>query len=202
MNANNPRRPNIVLFMTDQLRRDALGCYGNRICQTPNLDVVAKQGACFENAFTVSPVCSPSRASLLTGLYPHNHGVMINTHIAPAWNRGLSPETPTFSSILKQAGYSLDYVGKWHVHEDLDPCAFGFDRYDKGGGKTEIMQGSEKYIDFSKGSRQLVSGTNGCSEEETPLWQRTQAGIRIMRERANGNSPFFLRIDMDEPHFA
>ena len=74
------RQPNIVLFMTDQLRRDALGCYGNRICQTPNLDQLAEQGVCFEKAFAVSPVCSPARASLLTGLYPHNHGVMINTH--------------------------------------------------------------------------------------------------------------------------
>ena len=55
--------------MTDQLRRDALGCYGNEICQTLNLDRVAATGGCFDNAFTVSPVCSPARASLLTGLY-------------------------------------------------------------------------------------------------------------------------------------
>ncbi len=66
-------QPNIVLFMTDQLRRDALGCYGNEICKTPNLDAMAEQGVCFENAFTVSPVCSPSRASSMTGLYPHNN---------------------------------------------------------------------------------------------------------------------------------
>ena len=89
------QQPNIVLFMTDQLRRDALGCYGNRICQTPNLDQLAEQGTCFENAFTISPVCSPSRASLMTGLYPHNNGVMINTHIAPVWNRGLSTDMQT-----------------------------------------------------------------------------------------------------------
>ena len=99
-------QPNIVLFMTDQLRRDALGCYGNTICKTPNLDALAEQGVCFENAFTTSPVCSPSRASLMTGLYPHNNGVMINTHIAPAWNRGLSTSMQTFSAILKQAGYA------------------------------------------------------------------------------------------------
>ena len=76
--------PNIVLFLTDQLRRDALGCYGNSICQTPYLDRLAQDGIRFENAFTTSPVCSPARASLMTGLYPHNHGVMINTHIRPA----------------------------------------------------------------------------------------------------------------------
>jgi arylsulfatase A-like enzyme len=195
-------QPNIVLFMTDQLRRDALACYGNRICQTPNLDQLAEQGTCFENAFTVSPVCSPSRASLLTGLYPHNHGVMINTHIAPAWSPGLSPEIPTFSSILKQSGYSLDYVGKWHVHKELEPFDFGFDRYEKGGGKYEIVPGSEIELDFGNGHRQLVAATNGCSAEETSVWQRTQVGIRALRERAKENQPFFLRIDLPEPHFA
>ena len=79
-------RPNIVLFLTDQLRQDALGCYGNTVCETPNLDRLADAGAAFDFAYTTSPVCSPARASLLTGLYPHNHGVMINTHIAPAWS--------------------------------------------------------------------------------------------------------------------
>jgi arylsulfatase A-like enzyme len=195
-------KPNIVLFMTDQLRSDALGCYGNTICQTPNIDLAAKQGVCFDSAFTVSPVCSPARASLMTGLYPHNHGVMINTHIAPAWNSGLSPDIPTFSSIIKQAGYNLDYIGKWHVHQEKDPCAFGFDRYYQGEGKQEIVQGSEINIDFGNGQGQLAAATNGCSKEETGLWQRTQLGITAMRERAKKDKPFFLRIDMLEPHFA
>ena len=115
--------PNIVLFMTDQLRRDALGCYGNEICKTPNLVRLAAEGTRFDQAYTVSPVCSPSRTSLMSGLYPHNHGVMINTHIAPTWCRGLSTETPTFSGQLKEAGYVLDYAGKWHVHQDLSALA-------------------------------------------------------------------------------
>jgi len=196
------RQPNIVLFMTDQLRRDALRCYGNRICQTPNLDQLAEQGVCFDNAFTVSPVCSPARASLLTGLYPHNHGVMLNTHIAPAWSPGLSPERPTFSSILKDSGYALDYVGKWHVHQALTPCAFGYDRYDVGGGKREIVPDSGIYVDYGRGHRQLVAATNACSEQEANLWQRTQMGISAMRERASEGQPFFLRVDVPEPHFA
>ena len=105
--------PNIVLFLTDQLRRDALGCYGNKTCQTPHLDQLANEGMRFDQAYTTSPVCSPARASLMTGLYPHKHGVMINTHIAPAWNRGLSTDVATFSRLLKETGYALDYAGKW-----------------------------------------------------------------------------------------
>ena len=195
-------QPNVILFMTDQLRRDALGCYGNRICQTPNLDRLVKDGAVFDNAFTVSPVCSPARASLMTGLYPHNHGVMINTHIAPAWNRGLSPETPTFSAILKQAGYSLDYVGKWHVHQDLDPCAFGFDRYEMVGGRgADILPGSETVVTFQNGTSFALAATDTRPEEETPIWQRTRRAIAMMSERAAEDTPFFLRIDVPEPHF-
>jgi len=188
--------------MTDQLRRDALGCYGNTICRTPNLDRLAEQGPCFENAFTVSPVCSPARASLLTGLYPHNHGVMINTHIAPAWSTGLSPEIPTFSSILKQAGYALDYVGKWHVNNDVPPHGFGFDRHEAVWERPDLVKGTEIRIDFANGKGQLAAATDGRPREETSLWQRIQMGIRYMRERADEEQPFFLRIDMPEPHFA
>ena len=178
------RQPNIVFFMTDQLRRDALGCYGNRLCRTPNLDRVAATGACFENAFTVSPVCSPARASLLTGLYPHNHGVMLNTHIAPAWSPGLSPELPTFSRILNDAGYVLDYVGKWHVHKELLPQHFGFARAladtslqgprpsrtpakGSSGPRPELVTGSQIAVDFAYGARQLIAGTTRASAEET-----------------------------------
>ena len=85
-------QPNIVLFLTDQLRADALGCYGNTICPTPNLDRFAANGMLFDNAFTTSPACSPSRASLMTGNYSHNHGVLLNTHIDPAFSRGLDPQ--------------------------------------------------------------------------------------------------------------
>lgn len=193
-------QPNIILFLTDQLRRDAPGCYGNTICQTPNLDKLAQEGVHFENAFTVSPVCSPARASLLTGLYPHNHGLMLNTHIAPAWSRGLSPTIPTFSAILKQAGYALDYVGKWHVHEDLDPCAYGFDRFEKCIGKEQVEPGSDISIHFGS-YVQLIAGTNQFPKRETPPWRRTQMGITMLQERAAGEQPFFLRIDLAEPHF-
>ena len=190
--------------MTDQLRRDALGCYGNRVCRTPNLDRVAASGACFDNAFTVSPVCSPARASLLTGLYPHNHGVMLNTHIAPAWSPGLSPALPTFSRILNDAGYVLDYVGKWHVHKELKPQHFGFARAlgeGFGGPKPELVAGSQIAVDFAYGARQLIAGTTGATAQETPLVQRTRTGIKLIRERAAQSQPFMVRMDMPEPRF-
>ena len=195
------RQPNIVLFMTDQLRRDALGCYGNAICRTPNLDRVAAAGVRFDNAFTVSPVCSPARASIMTGLYPHNHGVMLNTHIAPAWSPGLARDTPTFSSILADAGYALDYVGKWHVHADLTPRDFGFDRHEVCPPRYEPVPGTESFIDFGNGSRQLAAAVNRTDVSETAPAVLTGTAIRQVRERAAQRRPFFLRIDLIEPHF-
>ena len=162
--------PNIVLFLTDQLRRDALGCYGNEICQTPNLDQLAEEGIRFDQAYTTSPVCSPARASLMSGLYPHNHGVMLNTHIAPAWSRGLSTDVPTFSHLLKEAGYVLDYAGKWHVHQDIGPEGYGFDRHKMGrGGRGKIVPGTELTVEFP-GSSFPVAGTGEMSPEEYKTW--------------------------------
>ncbi|MEM7131637.1 MAG: sulfatase-like hydrolase/transferase [Chloroflexota bacterium] len=196
------QQPNIVLFLTDQLRRDALGCYGNEICQTPNLDQLSAQGACFENAFTTSPVCSASRASLMTGLYPHNNGVMVNTHIAPAWNRGLAPDMQTFSTILQQAGYAMDYVGKWHVNQDLGPCEFGFERHEEIPVQRDPIPGTETVVTFADGTNHTVAATNGGTPDETSLGVRTRRGIEMMAERAQEGTPFFLRVDVIEPHHA
>ena len=206
--------PNIVLFMTDQLRRDALGCYGNEICKTPNLDKLAAEGTRFDQAYTVSPVCSPSRAALMSGLYPHNNGVMINTHIAPAWNRGLPKDTPTFSQQLKNAGYKLDYAGKWHVNQDLGPEEFGFDRHgltpqptrtpDKPKvwpDQTRLFEpGTTSTVEFTHGDM-TVAGTGTWSVEEHPTTRVTDEGIAMLRERAAGDEPFFLRMDVVAPHF-
>ena len=194
-------RPNIVFFMTDQLRRDALGCYGNTICQTPNLDRLAATGRRFDHAYTVSPVCSPARASIMTGTYPHNNGVMLNTHIAPAWNAGLSSDMPVFSRLLKESGYMLDYVGKFHVHKTDGPQAYGFDRFWNDGVRPQLLSESERHIEFANGVQQLVGAVDINHVDESSIGRRTQAGIEFIRERAQGDDPFFIRIDHTEPHF-
>ncbi|MFZ4683464.1 MAG: sulfatase-like hydrolase/transferase, partial [Terrimicrobiaceae bacterium] len=67
-------KPNILLFLTDQQRLSALGCYGPTVCKTPNIDNMAAQGVRFETTYTTTPVCSPARATIMTGMYPHQHG--------------------------------------------------------------------------------------------------------------------------------
>jgi len=119
-------RPNILLIFTDQNRADMLSCYNpDSICQTPHLDAIAEQSTVFHEAYTVCAVCSPARASLQTGLYPHAHGVETNIY-----NRGcLVHELPDaeylLSRRLSQAGYSAGYTGKWHLGEG---GASAFDR--------------------------------------------------------------------------
>ena len=206
-------QPNIVLFFTDQLRADALGCYGNQICMTPNIDRLAGDGVIFNNAYTTSPVCSASRSSLMTGLYPHNHGVMLNTHIAPAWSRGLDRQVPVFSNILKNSGYFLDYVGKWHVHQDIRPEEYGFDIYQSqseiqlknqhiGRESGKLVEGSGSFIEFPYGSKVCVAGTMSGPKENYPAWQVVEAGIEMIQENAKNKKPFFTRIDITSPHFA
>ncbi|MFJ2776279.1 sulfatase-like hydrolase/transferase [Kitasatospora sp. NPDC087315] len=98
------QRPNFVIFMPDQLRADALGTFGNPLVRTPHLDALAARGTRFDNAYVQHPVCSPSRASLLTGWYPHTAGHRTLTHL-------LKPHEPNLLRILKDAGYHLAFAG-------------------------------------------------------------------------------------------
>ena len=101
-------RPNILFICTDQQRFDALGCYGNVHVQTPAIDGLAQEGVLFEQCYVQSPVCSPSRASLLTGQYVHSHGLWANGVSLPAY-------APLFSKALAEDGYDCGLIGKWHL---------------------------------------------------------------------------------------
>jgi N-acetylglucosamine-6-sulfatase len=114
-------RRNIVFILIDDQRFDALGCL-NPFFETPHLDALAGGGTLFENAFVTTSLCSPSRASILTGQYAHRHGVLDN-------NTLLNPETPTFPRELQQAGYHTAFVGKWHMGGSSDEARPGFDRW-------------------------------------------------------------------------
>lgn len=113
-------RPNILLLVTDQQRFDTISAYGqNEICRTPHIDALAARGVLFRNAFTPTAICSPARASLYTGLYPHQHGVTGNGLCLHDDVRGLN-------HYLDELGYRCGYAGKWHVDEERSPTDFGF----------------------------------------------------------------------------
>jgi N-acetylglucosamine-6-sulfatase len=127
-----PAKPNIIFVLVDDLRWDDLGCAGHPFSQTPHIDRVAREGVQFLNAFATTPLCSPSRASILTGEYAHTHGIIDNTERSKQ-----SHQLKTFPQELQKAGYETAFIGKWHMGNDNTPRA-GFDRWYclKGQGST------------------------------------------------------------------
>ena len=99
---------NVVFILADDHRYDAMGFLGHPIVKTPNMDRMARQGVHLRNAFVTTALCSPSRATILTGLYAHQHKVVDNNSPVPAG-------TVFFPQYLQQAGYQTAFVGKWHM---------------------------------------------------------------------------------------
>lgn len=137
-------RPNILLIMADDLGLHQLGCYGSRFYETPNIDGLASSGMRFTNAYAACPVCSPTRASIMTGKYPARlhltdyipgQAPKDRKLVTPEWTKHLGAEEVTIAESLKQAGYATGHFGKWHLNIDKkyrpgrpgDPGSQGFD---------------------------------------------------------------------------
>ncbi len=116
-----PRKPNLLFIFTDEQRADTLGAYGNRRIHTPNLDRLAAQSVLFENAYVTQSVCTPSRSTILTGLWPHTNGCTAN-------NIALSPETPTIAEMMDRSDCAFGYHGKWHLGDEV-VSQHGFDEW-------------------------------------------------------------------------
>ncbi len=149
--------PNIIFILADDHRFDALSCLGHPFIKTPNIDRIATDGVIFENFFVTSALCSPSRASFLTGAYAHNHKAVINDY--------RDPVLETFPAMLQKLGYETGYIGKWHLARHNKPRP-GFDhwfsftgqgKYDKNtfneNGKTLVI---ERYITDELNDRALT----------------------------------------------
>ena len=125
-------RPNILLVVVDDLRFDDLGAAGHPFARTTHLDRVAREGAQFKNFFAVTPLCSPSRANILTGQETRHHGILDNTDRSPR-----SHALPTFARNLHAAGYHTGFIGKWHMGNDPTPRP-GFDYWVSMKGQGEV----------------------------------------------------------------
>lgn len=126
--------PNFVFLLLDDVRFDDLGFTGHPFVQTPHFDRMANEGMVFNNVFTATPLCSPNRASILTGLYAHSHGITDNIDRSEQSHR-----LQTFPLLMQQAGYETAFVGKWHM--GVDPTARpGFDEW-------LSIQGQGRYFD-------------------------------------------------------
>lgn len=189
--------PNILLIHSDQHRYDSVGCNGHPLVQTPNLDRLAAEGVNFEHAFTPSPICSPARGSLITGMWPTQHGCINipNTESYRPMHSGLA----TTFELLHEAGYAVKYVGKFHKETAGPPTEYGVDEF--------ISEG--RYGAWRKGEgKEPKPRTNGWFGEVDPhiapeqsrlAWGADHA-IRMIEESVAEDKPFFVRWDPSEPH--
>ena len=186
----NPRQPNVVLIMTDNQGAWTLGCYGNPDIRTPNIDKLAAEGARFARALNCNPVCSPARASYLTGLIPSQHGIHNwfddSVLAGPTAYDGLA-EFETLPKLLKKAGYTCGVSGKWHLGDCLHPPK-EFDLWTTTPhGALTTFYGAE-VVDAGK-----VRVEPGYLIE---YW--TQRGIQFIEE--NKDRPFFLYLPLSGPY--
>lgn len=122
---NKTAGPNILFLMTDQMQANVLE--EGHPCLTPNFDRLAEEGVTFTRAYTPNAVCSPARASLMTGLLPHNHGVLAVTHTSDEDQNCLRTDKPHWAQKLREAGYRTGYFGKWHVERTNRLELFGWE---------------------------------------------------------------------------
>lgn len=206
-NAESP--PNIVLIMADDMGYSDIGCYGGEI-HTPNIDKLAAEGLRFTQFYNAARCC-PTRASLLTGLYPHEAGMggMVNgagdTRPEGPYQGYLNTQCVTIAEVLKTAGYGTYMAGKWHVGEERPhwPIDRGFDHY------YGLISGAMNYYDIDKGKapdvtrRFAIDGEAHRPPKED--WYLTDAisdrAVGYVNEAVKAEKPFFLYVAYTAPHW-
>lgn len=176
------RPRNIIFILTDDHRYDAMGFMGHPFVETPNLDYLARHGVHIQNAFATTALCSPSRASILTGQYAHRHRVADNNNPVPQG-------TVLFPQYLQAAGYETAFIGKWHMGRDSDDPQPGF----------------EHWVSF-RGQGTYLPGPNGLNVNGTRVPQKgyitdelTDYAVDWLRGRT-GKAPFFLYLSHKGVH--
>ncbi len=202
-------QPNVIIFFTDDQGYGDLSCMGATDFRTPNLDRMANDGVRFTDWYSNSPVCSPSRAALLTGRYPGNAGVrsILRGH---RQTTGLPSSVPTLATMLRDAGYQTAMAGKWHLGltEDSRPQSHGFDR------SFGFFAGCIDYYShiFYYGANRPGPGLNPTHdlwEDNEEIWRNGEyftelvadKAMEYLREMSATDKPFFLYVPFNAPHY-
>ncbi|MCL4843703.1 MAG: sulfatase [Bryobacteraceae bacterium] len=188
MAAQGGRPPNVVVIFADDLGYGDVGCQGSKI-RTPAIDGLARDGMRFTHGITANPVCSPSRAGLLTGRYPTRCGVP--NVFFPRDEKGMNLDEQTLAELLKGRGYRTACVGKWHLghHKPWLPTSRGFDRY------FGIPYSNDMTPSWLMRDTEVIEET----AEQTTLTRRyTEEAIKFIGEA--GRDPFFLYMPHTFPH--
>jgi len=188
--------PNILLIHSDQHRFDSIASNGNPIVSTPNLDRLAREGTNFTRAFTTIPICSPARASLMTGAWPTTHGCLC-IPTSEMWQPARR-ELPVLSRMLTTHGYHCAMTGKFHKEFEGSPTDFGFEEFAGLHGYRKWRE-SMQLPPQQQREKTLLGWVDPTPPEATSLaWQADQVIRQI--EARTGQQPFFVRWDPPEPH--
>ncbi|MEC8333330.1 MAG: sulfatase [Verrucomicrobiota bacterium] len=211
------QKPNFIIIFTDDQGYNDLSCFGSDTIKTPNLDLLAEQGRKFTSFYVASPVCTPSRAALLTGSYPRRID-MDKGVIFPQDNHGLHTDELTIADMLKEAGYATACIGKWHLghRKPFLPTNQGFDTYfgipysndmnhPDNSGKEAILRRDESWMDQDTAwKRWKTPLMQDDAIIELPVNQRTitrrYTDRAIAFITANKEKPFFLYLPHSMPH--
>ena len=185
------KRPNILIIYPDQMRYDAMGCAGNPVIRTPQIDRLAAEGVQFTEAYASYPICCPFRASVLTGKYAQGHG-MVQNHFP------LRGDQTFLAELLRDAGYRTGYIGKWHLEGGPKP---GFVPPDR-------RFGFEHFVGFNRGHEYMSSiyydddGQAYHSARYEPDYQTDQLSEFIeSAAKAEDGKPWFGYVSYGPPHF-
>ena len=192
-------RPNIVLMMADDMGFSDIGCYGSEIA-TPNLDQLGRNGLRFTQFYNMARCC-PTRASLLTGLYPHQAGVghMVVDHGYPSYQGFLNDRCVTIAEVLKPAGYRTAMAGKWHVGEDRPhwPTDRGFEKY------FGLINGASSYFQLDEG-RTMAMDDQPFTPPAKGFYMTdafTDKAVEFVDTFGRQDQPFFLYLAFTSPHW-
>ena len=207
------KKKNILFLLTDQQRYDTLSCNNLSQCQTPVVDELAKNGFNFSYAYTPIALCSPARGSIMTGLYPHNHGQLTNTgdNFNGVFDKNII-DKKTWTKVLNDNGYLNGYIGKWHLPKEGDNSLWGLNKWDLYRTYYDELKetGIKNFYDYH-GSH-LMDSEWGVSNP--PVWGKSGLSYDQMQETWSANKtidmikgfkdkdhPFMVMTSFKGPHW-
>ncbi len=207
-------RPNILLFVSDQQQWQTI-C-GRSPARSPHINRLAAEGMRFERPYATVALCCPSRATLISGQFPWHNGIFNQVHVPERMRGDMVPDVQTYSQKLRAAGYRLGYVGKWHASWERTPLDFGFHdlRAPSGCNPATLARigmaeeptprraavDGECRVTWPGDAPHLFYGIDRTPEEETRPHVETSQGIDLIERYAVQESPWFVTINVVEPH--
>lgn len=199
LNAQQRTRPNIVIFLADDMGYADIGCFGARDIATPRIDALARGGVRLTECYSNGAVCTPTRCALMTGRYQQRYGRGLENALLPAdVNVGLAPKHTTISRLLKTAGYRTAIFGKWHLGREtqFNPIHHGFDEYfGLRGGNVDMYSKEDRFRNYD-----LFEGLQPAEKQEGYLTELIAARAERFIE-ANRTQPFFLYVPFNAVHW-